>query len=212
MTMSVWKPTISLIHPSIPLLSGLLTLPTAWCPCGLLTLEDDFLTCGNFPSFLTEVFLVLTYIEGKWRIVPDYMHCILLGIAKKNEKKKNVMNKWFSSVESGKDYFIGKRLKKICKCPGIIKPPDFSERLPKDNWNHIPFLRPHKFRLGWFSMASHVLFAFSQTGFWNTAQLSEATHILLRVTSKRKKCKEQRNCCKDSIIALERPMDQALVD
>lgn len=62
--------------------------------------------------------------------VPDYMHCVLLGIT------KNLLQKWFSPTESGKDYFIGKHLKGISCCLQKIKPPHYIERLPRDIEKH----------------------------------------------------------------------------
>lgn len=41
--------------------------------------------------------------------VPDYMHCVLLGIV------NTIMSKWFSPTSSGKDYFIGKHLRGFWK-------------------------------------------------------------------------------------------------
>ena len=70
---------------------------------------------------------MFNFVEG---IVPDYMHCILLGIT------KTLLGKWFSPTETGKDYFIGKHIKKISQRLSKIKPPDFIERLPRDLEKH----------------------------------------------------------------------------
>ena len=67
-------------------------------------------------------------------IVPDYMHCVLLGAT------KNLMHNWFSPTQSGCDYFIGKHLKTISNRLKNIKPPDIIERLPRDlekHYNHF---------------------------------------------------------------------------
>ncbi len=62
--------------------------------------------------------------------VPDYMHCVLLGIT------KNLLHKWFSPTEAGKRYAIGKHLKQISKRLQKIRPPQFIERLPRDIEKH----------------------------------------------------------------------------
>lgn len=56
--------------------------------------------------------------------VPDYMHCVLLGIV------KTLMSKWFSPAENGKDYFIGNHLKQVSDRLVQIKPPYYIECLP----------------------------------------------------------------------------------
>lgn len=69
-----------------------------------------------------------------WGTVPDYMHCVLLGIT------KNLMHCWFSPSQSGKDYFIGKHLKSISARLNNIKPCNDIERLPRDlekHYNHF---------------------------------------------------------------------------
>lgn len=59
-------------------------------------------------------------------VVPDYMHCVLLGVT------KTLMYKFFSPTNSNKPYFVGKHLKKISKRMHSICPPDFIERIPRD--------------------------------------------------------------------------------
>lgn len=51
------------------------------------------------------------------------------------------MYKWFSPTNSGKDYFVGKKLKVISKRLMSIKPPDFLERLPRDLEKHYSDLK-----------------------------------------------------------------------
>lgn len=50
-------------------------------------------------------------------MVPDYMHCILLGIT------KSLLYKWFSSTQSKFEYFVGHSLKTISRRLQSIKPP-----------------------------------------------------------------------------------------
>ena len=49
----------------------------------------------------------LTYFDLVKGVVPEYMHCILLGVA------KNLLHLWFSLTQTGKPYFIGKEMKQI---------------------------------------------------------------------------------------------------
>lgn len=58
--------------------------------------------------------------------VPDYMHCVLLGIV------KSLMNLWFSPTHSKEDYFVGNKLKSISHRLQNICPPESMERLPRD--------------------------------------------------------------------------------
>ena len=108
-------------------------------------------------------------------IVPDYMHCLLLGIA------KTMMNKWFSSVQSGEDYFIGKHLKKISKRLGCIKPPDFIERLPRDLEKHYSNFKATEIQ-AWLLFYGILCLngILPDRLLEQFAQLSEATHILLQ--------------------------------
>ncbi|WAR10081.1 LOW QUALITY PROTEIN: hypothetical protein MAR_035157, partial [Mya arenaria] len=68
-------------------------------------------------------------------VVPDYMHCILLGIT------KTLLLKWFSPTQSGKNYFIGKHIKTISKRLQNIQPPTSIERLPRDLEKHVNNLK-----------------------------------------------------------------------
>ena len=73
----------------------------------------------------------INLVEG---MLPDYMHCVLLGAT------KGLMHNWFSPTKSGKDYFVGKKLGKISQRLQNIKPPDIIERLPRDlekNFNNL---------------------------------------------------------------------------
>lgn len=63
-------------------------------------------------------------------VVPDYMHCVLMGTT------KALLYKFFSSTNSGKPYFVGKSLKTISKRLQSIKPPDYIERMPRDIEKH----------------------------------------------------------------------------
>lgn len=67
--------------------------------------------------------------------VPDYMHCVLLGIT------HTLLGKWFSPRESGKSYFIGKHIKTVSKRLQNIKPPQSIERLPRDLEKHYASLK-----------------------------------------------------------------------
>ena len=68
-------------------------------------------------------------------MVPDYMHCILLGFT------KVLLCKWFSSTQSKFEYFVGHSLKSISSRLQSIKPPDFMERLPRDIEKHYGNLK-----------------------------------------------------------------------
>jgi hypothetical protein len=71
-------------------------------------------------------------VEGT---VPDYMHGVLLGIT------NMLMSKWFSPTHGGKEYYIGKDLKKISRRLQSIKPPASIERLPRDLEKHYKSLK-----------------------------------------------------------------------
>jgi hypothetical protein len=68
-------------------------------------------------------------------MVPDYMHCVLLGITKK------LLQKWFSSSQSKNEYYVGGSLKTISSRLQSIKPPDYLERLPRDLEKHYGNLK-----------------------------------------------------------------------
>lgn len=59
-------------------------------------------------------------------MVPDYMHGVLMGVT------KSLMQYWFSSKHSKKNYHIGKKLKEISTRMLSIKPPYYVNRLPRD--------------------------------------------------------------------------------
>lgn len=106
--------------------------------------------------------------------VPDYMHCILLGIV------KTLMNKWFSAVESGKAYFIGKHLKQISERLYKIKPPYYIERLPRDlekHYSHFKATELQAFLLFYALPCLHGIL--NDTYLQHSALLSEAIFILL---------------------------------
>ncbi|WAR10676.1 hypothetical protein MAR_035752, partial [Mya arenaria] len=65
--------------------------------------------------------------------VPDYMHAVLLGLI------KTLMSKWFSTSETGKEYFVGKQLKQVSLKLLNIKPSYHIERLPRDLEKHFQF-------------------------------------------------------------------------
>ena len=74
--------------------------------------------------------LTLKSLDFAKSFVPDYMHCVLLGIT------KTLLSKWLSASEAGKQYFVGKQLKCISTRLNAIKPPEFIERLPRDLEKH----------------------------------------------------------------------------
>jgi len=59
-------------------------------------------------------------------MVPDYMHCVLLGIT------KTILLKHLSPTNSQKPYFVGKHLHHISRRLKNLKPPDYIDRLPRD--------------------------------------------------------------------------------
>ncbi|WAR28013.1 hypothetical protein MAR_013717 [Mya arenaria] len=94
-------------------------------------------------------------------VVPDYMHCILLGIT------KTLLLKWFSPTQSGKNYFIGKHIKTISKRLQNIQPPTSIERLPRDlEKNMLITQKPQNFKLGCCFMVYHVYREYYQKFFW----------------------------------------------
>jgi hypothetical protein len=107
-------------------------------------------------------------------VVPDYMHCVLLGIVKK------LLSKWFSPTESGNPYFVGKNLKQISERFLKIRPPYFIERLPRDlekHYSHFKATELQNFLLYYSIPCLHNILPdkFLQ----HFALLSEAIYILL---------------------------------
>ena len=68
-------------------------------------------------------------------IVPDYMHCVLLGVT------KTLLQKWFSPSQSKNEYYVGGSLKTVSRRLQSIKPPDYIERLPRDLEKHYANLK-----------------------------------------------------------------------
>ena len=67
-------------------------------------------------------------------VVPDYMHGVLLGVT------KTLLYKFFSPTNSGKPYFVGKKIKEISKRLQSICHPDYIELMPRDlekHYNHF---------------------------------------------------------------------------
>ena len=112
--------------------------------------------------------------------VPDYMHCILLGIT------KTLLSKWLSSSESGKPYFIGKDINKISERLAKIKPPLCIERLPSNLEKHFQHLKATELQ-AWLLFYSIPclcgILPLAYLQHW--ACLSEAVYILLgdKITS-----------------------------
>ncbi|XP_045192377.2 uncharacterized protein LOC123548829 [Mercenaria mercenaria] len=106
--------------------------------------------------------------------VPDYMHCVLLGIV------KTLMCRWFSPKESGKDYFVGKDLKQISDRFLKIKPPYFIERLPRDLEKHYMHFKATELQAFLLFYSVPCLHGYLAERFLqHFALLSEAIHILL---------------------------------
>lgn len=59
-------------------------------------------------------------------MVPDYMHCVLLGVT------KLLLSKWFSPVNAKEAYFVGNKLNEISARLKSIQPPECMQRLPRD--------------------------------------------------------------------------------
>ena len=107
-------------------------------------------------------------------ILPDYMHCVLLGIV------KTLMCKRFSPRQSGKDYIIGKDLKQISERFVKIKSPYFIERLPRDLEKHYQHFKATEMQAFLLFYAVPCLHGILEERFLqHFALLSEAIHILL---------------------------------
>lgn len=59
-------------------------------------------------------------------MVPDYMHCVLLGTT------KLLLTKWFSPINAREAYFVGNKLNEISSRLTSIQPPECMQRLPRD--------------------------------------------------------------------------------
>ena len=114
---------------------------------------------------------MLDLVDG---IVPDYMHCVLLGTT------KSLLCKWLSPAERGESYFIGNHLKKISKRLCQIKPPDFIERLPRDLEKHYSNLKATELQ-SWLLFYSLPCLEgiLPETYLGHFSKLSEAIFILL---------------------------------
>ena len=107
--------------------------------------------------------------------VPEYMHCVLLGVT------KTLMTKWFSSVNSKKDYFIGNHLKEISNRMSNLKPPENIERLPRDLEKHYNHFKATELQSWLLYYAFPCVKDFLKDDYLeNFSYLSEAIHILLR--------------------------------
>jgi len=73
---------------------------------------------------------LLPEFEMALGLVPDYMHGVLLGVT------KTLMCLWFSSSNSGKDFFVGNKLDEISQRSSGMTPPDTIERLPRNIEKH----------------------------------------------------------------------------
>ena len=74
--------------------------------------------CMGFKGSSSLCFLDLLSVTTG--MVPDYMHCVLLGIT------KTLSQKWFSSAHNKNEYYIGASLKAV-SCRLQSKPPDYLE-------------------------------------------------------------------------------------
>ena len=107
--------------------------------------------------------------------VPDYMHGVLLGVT------KALMTKWFSSVNSKKDYFIGNHLKEISKLMSNLKPPESIERLPRNLEKHYSHFKATELQSWLLYYAYPCVKNFLKDEYLDHfSYLSEAIHILLR--------------------------------
>lgn len=107
-------------------------------------------------------------------VVPDYMHCVLLGVT------KSLMHTWFAAKEHGKEYYIGNKLKQISKRLHNIKPPDSIERLPRDLEKHYSHFKATELQAWLLFYAIPCLINILPDKYLSHfALLSEAIHILL---------------------------------
>lgn len=106
--------------------------------------------------------------------VPDYMHCVLLGIV------KTILSKWFSPTESGNDYFVGRHLKQINERLLQIQPPHYIERLPRDIEKHYANFKATELQAFLLFYGLICLFGIQEDRFLqHFALLSEAIFLLL---------------------------------
>ena len=68
-------------------------------------------------------------------MVPDYMHCFVLGVT------KTLLQKWFSPSQSKNEYYVGGSFKAVSRRLQSIKPPDYLEQLPRDLEKHYANLK-----------------------------------------------------------------------
>ncbi|XP_060607195.1 uncharacterized protein LOC132759444 [Ruditapes philippinarum] len=116
----------------------------------------------------------LLKFELVYGIVPDYMHCVLLGIV------KTILSKWFSPTQSGNDYFVGKHLKQINERLLQIQPPHYIERLPRDIEKHYANYKATELQAFLLFYALPCLTGIQKENFLqHLALLSEAIFILL---------------------------------
>ena len=64
-------------------------------------------------------------------IVPDYMHGVLMGVT------KTLLLKWFSPSQRKQPFFVANHICAISKRLVTIKPPGYTERLPRDLEKHV---------------------------------------------------------------------------
>ena len=107
-------------------------------------------------------------------LVPDYMHGVLLGIT------KTLLYKWFSSTNSKKDFFLGKKIKAISHRLQGIKPPDYVVRLPRDIEKHYMHFKANELQSWLLHYALPCLQGFLPDKYLeHFACLSEGIYLLL---------------------------------
>ena len=117
---------------------------------------------------------VVPWLDIVLGTVPDYMHGVLMGVT------KTLLQKWFSTTNSKKPYFIGKYIHKISDRLSGIHPPDFVERLPRDLEKHYHHFKATELQ-NWLLFYGPVCLRgyLPDKYYHHFVSFSEAIHILL---------------------------------
>jgi hypothetical protein len=86
------------------------------------------------------ILLAMNWFDIVNGIVPDYMHGVLLGVAKR------VIGLMILSTNSDAEFFFGKHIKSIDELLKKIKPTDAISRLPRKMEKHFHNFKPSEFR------------------------------------------------------------------
>lgn len=106
--------------------------------------------------------------------VPDYMHCVLLGIT------NTLLSKWFSPCYSGQPFFIGKHIETVSKRLLNIKPALSVERLPRNLERHFNNMKATELQMWLLFYSGPCLTGILPDNYLkHFACLSEALYILL---------------------------------